>query len=176
MNNVKLLPCPLCGSKAEIEVDSNYYGVNCTSQWCFYDDYDGLQNFTSYEEAANAWNRLAEEPVQIIDNATFTADGVMRGTSIDMQCKWTDENGNPIAEFTICDWWDGVNVTDLEVYEEYRGKGLSYKILDCAVKKCGARNLTVKKNNHIAKHVYDKYGFEVVDEDSYAYYMSYIEH
>ena len=32
--------------------------------------------------------------------------------------------------------------------------------------------ITVKKTNTIAKHVYDKYGFQITDEDDKYYYMS----
>ena len=97
---------------------------------------------------------------------------VMLGNTPAIQYKWTDRKGKPVAEFKIWDWWDGVNVSDLEISKDYRGKGLSYELLDYAVNKCGARNLAVRKNNTIAKHVYDKYGFETTEEDDTYYYMS----
>ena len=61
---------------------------------------------------------------------------------------------------------------NLEINEKYRGLGLSYQLLDYATKICGARNLAVKKDNTIAKHIYDKYGFHVTEEDDEYYYMS----
>lgn len=97
---------------------------------------------------------------------------VMLGKTPAVHYKWSDKNGKPVAEFKIWDWWDGKNVSDLEINENYRGKGLSYQLLDYAVKKCGAKNLAVNKTNSIAKHVYDKYGFEVTEEDDNMYYMS----
>ena len=92
------------------------------------------------------------------------------------QYKWSDKDGDLVAEFKIWDWWDGINVSDLEIYEEYKGQGLSYQLLDYAVVKCGAMNLAVRKTNDIAKHVYDKYGFEVVSQDGDMYYMTYTGH
>ena len=89
-----------------------------------------------------------------------------------IQYTWYTNNGDIIAKFKIWDWWDGKNVSDLEISEKYRGLGISYQLLDYATKQCGARNLAVKKNNTIAKHVYDKYGFQVTEEDNEYYYMS----
>ena len=57
---------------------------------------------------------------------------------------------------------------------KYRGKGLSYHFLDYAVNKCGARNIAVNKTNSIAKHVYEKYGFEIVEQDDNMNYMTYV--
>ena len=85
---------------------------------------------------------------------------------------WTDENGNKVAQFEVWDWWDGKNISNLKVYDEYKGRGLSYELLDYATKDLGVRNLAVAKDNNIAKHVYDKYGFMTTDEDSVFYYMS----
>lgn len=116
----------------------------------------------------------AEELVKIIDGSTLVSSCVFDGTYY----QWIDEDKNPIAEFIIFYSFlgGGIGITNLKVHKEYRGKGLSYKIIDCAVKKFGARYLAVEKNNHIAKHVYDKYGFKVIDEDDDLYYMSYTEH
>lgn len=77
-----------------------------------------------------------------------------------------------VAKFDTFDWWDGLNVEDLEVNPKYRGQGLSYQLLDYATKELGVKNLAVAKDNKIAKHVYDKYGFKVTDEDDDYYYMS----
>lgn len=82
------------------------------------------------------------------------------------------KNGDKVAEFKTWDWWDGKNVSDLEIDKKYRGLGLSYQLLDYATKKCGVKNLAVRKNNTIAKHVYDKYGFEITEEDDDMYYMT----
>lgn len=107
-----------------------------------------------------------------IGKLTMKKSKVMLGKTPAMQYKWTDKNNHPVAEFKIWNWWDGVNVSDLEINEKYRGRGLSYQLLDYATKKLGVRNLAVNKTNGIAKHVYDKYGFKVVDQDDDLYYMS----
>lgn len=105
----------------------------------------------------------------------MTAEQVMLGKTPSIQYKWHTKNGDYVAEFKIWDWWDGKNISDLEINEKYRGLGLSYQLLDYATKRCGARNLAVKKSNTIAKHVYDKYGFQVTDEDNAYYYMSLVD-
>lgn len=105
-------------------------------------------------------------------NLNMTTKQVMLGKTPSIQYKWHTKNGNCVAEFKIWDWWDGKNISDLEINEKYRGLGLSYQLLDYATKRCGAKNLAVKKSNIIAKHVYDKYGFQVTDEDNAYYYMS----
>lgn len=102
----------------------------------------------------------------------MTTKKVMLGDTPSTQYVWHTQNGDTVAEFKIWDWWDGKNVSDLEINEKYRGLGLSYQLLDYATKRCGARNLAVKKDNTIAKHVYDKYGFHVTEEDDEYYYMS----
>lgn len=76
-----------------------------------------------------------------------------------------------VAQFTTFDWWDGKNIENLKVYDGYKGQGLSYQLLDYATKKLGCKSLAVKKDNKIAKHVYDKYGFKVSEEDADTYYM-----
>lgn len=107
-----------------------------------------------------------------IRNLNMTTKRVMLGKTPSIQYTWHTRNGNHVAEFKIWDWWDGKNISDLEISEKYRGLGLSYQLLNYATKKCGARNLAVEKSNTIAKHVYDKYGFQTTDEDDKYYYMS----
>ena len=85
-----------------------------------------------------------------INDFYLTTNKVMLGETLATQYIWTDENGNKVAEFKIWDWWDGINISDLEICEDYRNKGLSYQLLDYAVIKCGARNLAVHKTNSIA--------------------------
>lgn len=107
-----------------------------------------------------------------LDNFDTKTSNVMLGETPAKKYEWFDKTNQVVAEFKIWDWWDGINVSDLEINKKYRGNKLSYQLLDFAVKKCGARNLAVNKNNYIAKHVYDKYGFEITDEDDTMYYMS----
>ena len=63
-------------------------------------------------------------------------------------------------------------IQGLELFGESKGIGLSKDILDVAVKELGATRLSVNKSNGVAKHVYDKYGFKVYDEDDSMYYMA----
>ena len=105
-------------------------------------------------------------------NLNMTAKPVMLGRASSIQYEWHTKSGDCVAEFKIWDWWDGKNISDFEISEKYRGLGFSYELLDYATKRCGAKNLAVKKNNAIAKHVYNKYGFQTVDEDEENYYMS----
>ena len=102
----------------------------------------------------------------------MTTKQVMLGETPSIQYNWHTKNGEHVAEFKIWNWWDGKNVSDFEIDGNYKGLGLSYQLLDYATKKCGAKNLAAKKSNTIAKHVYDKYGFRVTDEDDEYYYMS----
>ena len=105
-------------------------------------------------------------------NLNMATQQVMLGKTPSIQYIWHTNNGDIVAEFKIWDWWDGKNISDLEICEKYRGFGLSYQLLDYATQRCGAKNLAVKKNNAIAKYVYTKYGFQPVDEDEENYYMS----
>ena len=110
--------------------------------------------------------------IKELNNLNMTAEQVMLVKTPSIQYKWYTKKGDYVAEFKIWDWWDGTNISDLEISENYKGLGLSYQLLDYATKKCGAKNLAVKKSNIIAKHVYDKCGFQVTDEDNEYYYMS----
>lgn len=94
----------------------------------------------------------------------------LNGTS-GTQYEWKDNKDNLVAKFTTFEWWDGENIEGLVVTDDYKKKGLSYQLLDYATKELGCKCLDVDKNNKIAKHVYDKYGFKVVDYDDDLYYM-----
>lgn len=117
-------------------------------------------------------NRGEKGIIKEIRNLDMTTNQVMLGITPSIQYTWHTKNGDIVAEFKIWDWWDGKNVSDLEISKKYRGLGLSYQLLDYATKRCGAINLAVEKSNTIAKHVYDKYGFQITDEDDKYYYMS----
>lgn len=113
-----------------------------------------------------------KDSIKDLRDLSMTIKHVMLGKTPSTQYTWHTDNGDIVAEFKIWNWWDGKNVSDLEINEKYRGLGLSYQLLDYATKQCGARNLAVKNTNTIAKHVYDKYGFQVTEEDDEYYYMS----
>ena len=104
-------------------------------------------------------------------NLNVTTEQVMLGKTPSIKYKWHTKNGNLVAEFKVWDWWNGKNISDLEISENYRGLGLSYQLLDYSTKICGAKNLAVNKSNAIAKYIYEKYGFQVTDEDDEYYYM-----
>lgn len=97
---------------------------------------------------------------------------VMLGKTAACMYLWKDTRAQPVAEFKIWNWWDGINVSDLTVHIPYRKRGLSYQLLQYAVYKCGAKNIAVRKDNLIAIYVYLKFGFRVLDSDSSLYYMS----
>lgn len=82
---------------------------------------------------------------------------------------WIDEKDNVVAA-------TDVNtkthiITAIEISKEYQGNKLSYEILDIDVKELGAYELSVNKNNSIAIHVYEKYGFKEYKKDNTMIYM-----
>ena len=107
-----------------------------------------------------------------LSSFALTTKKVMLGKTPSTQYIWKNSEEKKVAEFKIWEWWDGKNVSDLEISNPYRGNKLSYQLLDYATKKCGAKNLAVKKTNKIAKHVYDKYGFKVTETDDIYIYMT----
>ena len=54
-------------------------------------------------------------------------------------------------------------IQTLEVFKEYRGYGLSNKLIDDALKKYNAIDLTVFKDNEVALNLYKKHGFVIID-------------
>lgn len=106
------------------------------------------------------------------ENFSMKKKNIKLGNTPAVSYKWFDTDGSPVARFNVFDWWDGKNIEDLFVYDKYKGRGYSYQLLDYATKKIGVKNLSVRKDNTIAKHVYDKYGFKTTYEDKDYYYMS----
>lgn len=53
-------------------------------------------------------------------------------------------------------------IQTLEVYKPYRGYGLSNKLIDDAIKKYNAVDLTVYKDNDVASELYKKHGFVII--------------
>lgn len=115
---------------------------------------------------------LKKERIHSLDDFDLEIERVKLGKTPAKMYTWKDEKGHKVAEFKVWKWWDGINVSDLEISRRYRGYKLSYQLLDYATKKLGVVNLAVKKKNKIAKHVYDKYGFKVTEEGKDIYYMS----
>ena len=63
--------------------------------------------------------------------------------------------------------------TALEIFNPYKGKGLSYKLLDIATKDLGIEYLSVRKTNKLAIHIYEKYGFKSYKETDSQFFMKY---
>ncbi len=61
---------------------------------------------------------------------------------------------------------------NLIVMDEYQGHGLSEQVLDFAVKHMGAYKLYVYKDNEVAQHLYNKYGFKKVSENKDEIFMT----
>lgn len=62
-------------------------------------------------------------------------------------------------------------IQGIELFGDAKGKGYSRELLDYAVKDLGARELSVRKTNSIAKHLYDSYGFKTYSESEHMYFM-----
>lgn len=102
--------------------------------------------------------------VRCKDTKDYTCDGYM----------WMD-NDKLVCMVGSCEYTDDHTkwIVSLEVTKEYKGYGLSEQVLDYAVKCMDCKYLSVNKNNQIAKHIYDKYGFKVYEESDTMYYMHY---
>lgn len=68
---------------------------------------------------------------------------------------------------------DSIWGTALEIFNPYKNKGLSYKLLDIATKDLGIQYLSVRKTNKLAIHIYEKYGFKSYKETDSQYFMKY---
>lgn len=85
---------------------------------------------------------------------------------------WYTNEGRKVASFVIWTQWDGINLSDLEIESSFRNLGLSYQLLDYATKELGVRCLAAERDNLIAKHIYEKYGFKIVAKDEKCYYFA----
>lgn len=117
-------------------------------------------------------SKASNKSLSINEKFSMKKTNIKLGDTPAVSYEWTDTDGSPVARFHVFDWWDGKNIEDLLVYDKYKGNGYSYQLLDYATKKLGVKNLAVRKDNVIAKHVYDKYGFKTTEEDDDYYYMS----
>lgn len=83
-------------------------------------------------------------------------------------------NGKLVGMINVEEKDDGHRwIQGLELFGDGKGKGLSYDLLDYATNELGATHLSVNKENSIAKHVYDKYGFQTYDETGDMYFMKF---
>lgn len=62
-------------------------------------------------------------------------------------------------------------IQGMEIFGDSKGKGYAYDLLDYAVNSLGATELSVRKTNTPAVHLYDKYGFETYKENDFMYFM-----
>ena len=86
-------------------------------------------------------------------------------------------NGKLVGMINVEEKDDGHRwIQGLELFNNAKGKGLSYDLLDYATNELGATHLSVNKANSIAKHVYDKYGFQTYDETDDMYFMKFEDH
>lgn len=122
--------------------------------------------FSHYGVKGMKWGKRKK-----LSDYTLKKTKVKLGNTPADKYEWFDNN-KKVAEFKTWNWWDGKNISDLEISKSYRGNKLSYQLLDYAVKQLGVKNLSVEKTNNLAKYVYDKYGFETLDDDDKYYYMS----
>ena len=63
-------------------------------------------------------------------------------------------------------------IQSFEIYEPYKGHGLSKQILKIAITELGATNLTVSKDNDLAIKVYKSFGFKTYKSTDSSYNMS----
>lgn len=101
--------------------------------------------------------------VRCKDTKDYVCDGYM----------WFD--GDKLACYVgSCEYLDDHTkwIVSLEITPEYKAHDLSKQIVDFAVKSMGCKYLSVNKNNKIAKHVYDKYGFKTYQDDDHMNYMT----
>lgn len=84
-------------------------------------------------------------------------------------------------DFTGCAYYDGKNlvcvlvivktnfgicIDYLEISKNYRGCGLAKQLLDVAINEYKGEYLCVDTDNLVARRIYEKYGFEVIDDYS----------
>lgn len=86
--------------------------------------------------------------------------------------KLYSKNGKLVGMINTEQKDDGhVWIQGLEVFGDNQGRGLGTALLDEAVTNLNADRLSVNKNNIKAKRLYDKYGFDIYDQDDTMYYM-----
>lgn len=102
--------------------------------------------------------------VRCKDTKEYKCDGYM----------WLNNDDELVCHVGSCEYLDDHTkwIVSLEVLPKYKGHGISTQILDFAVKTMGCKYLSVNKNNKLAKHIYDKYGFKTYQDDKSMYYMT----
>ena len=103
--------------------------------------------------------------VRCKDTSEYICDGYM----------WMNNEDELVCYVGSCQYTDDHTkwIVSLEIVPKYKGHGLSKQILDYAVKTMKCKYLSVNKNNKVAKHIYDEYGFKTYQEDESMHYMCY---
>jgi ribosomal protein S18 acetylase RimI-like enzyme len=73
-----------------------------------------------------------------------------------------------------------INIHDVFVFKEYRGKGLGRQLMNAIIdeakkRKCSRVTLEVRKDNHKAQILYRSLGFEEVEQGMF-YWRKYLKH
>lgn len=66
---------------------------------------------------------------------------------------------------------DEIWIQALEIDKKYKGRGLSYQLIDIAINKFKAKYLSVNKNNELALNIYKKKKFKIYDSTDKMYFM-----
>lgn len=104
--------------------------------------------------------------------------------STDTHLKLKNSDDIDIGKAIIRDYGDGeIFLSDFEIKEEYRNKGLGTKWLNNFINDYGVNSLTVTVDNKVARHMYEKAGFEIIGDpyfdekaNSTVYYMKKLKH
>jgi ribosomal protein S18 acetylase RimI-like enzyme len=84
------------------------------------------------------------------------------------------KRGNLIGTVYISDYGKYFELSSLYIQEDFRSLGYSKKILKYILKRYKKLMLTVKSDNLIARKLYDRFNFKVVDSDErYTYMQNY---
>ena len=82
------------------------------------------------------------------------------------------KNGRLVGLVNVEQKEDGIKwIQGIEVFGVNKGKGYGKELLDYAVKRMGATNLSVRKTNKIALNMYKSYGFKTYESTDYMDFM-----
>lgn len=103
------------------------------------------------------------------DKYSHLLDGVNPTSKKETSVAWLDDSGEIVAGVSVKypnpnkpeSYKDGNLIRCLEIYDDYRGHGLSEQVLDYAVKKLKGNSLYVMTDNEVAIKVYKDYGFKI---------------
>ena len=86
---------------------------------------------------------------------------------------WLDDNKKVVGYINVEEKDDDYKwIQAFEIYEPYKGHGLSKQMLKIAVTELGATNLSVSKDNELAIKIYKSFGFKTYKSTDSMYFMS----